>query len=364
MKNPFIFSCLLTAGFVFLTSGKINAQPEFPDNLLLKNYKPVSIYNVPVTYIPKARYAAIDMHSHDDMASNPAEIKRWIRDMDSAGIKKTILLTMAHGAAFDSIARIYEAYSDRFELWCGLDYTGYDKPGFGPAAVKELERCYKKGARGVGELGDKGKGLFYCKPRAWGMHPDDPRLDPVFRKCAELGMPVSLHVADPKWMYEKMDSTNDGLLNAAKWRIDVTEGVMNHEQMIAILENTLKRHPGTIFIVCHLANCCYDLRKAGELLDKHPNLYMDISARFSELAPTPRAATSFLTRYRDRIVYGTDMGISMKMYRITFRILESADEHFYAREFFTYHWPLHGFKLDDKVLSKIYYENAEKILHK
>jgi len=44
---------------------------------------------------------------------------------------------------------------DRFEVWCGFDYTGYDKPDFGPAAVKELVRCYKVGARGVGELGDR-----------------------------------------------------------------------------------------------------------------------------------------------------------------------------------------------------------------
>ena len=35
-----------------------------PDNLLLKNYRPKSIYKVPVTDIKKAKYPAIDMHSH------------------------------------------------------------------------------------------------------------------------------------------------------------------------------------------------------------------------------------------------------------------------------------------------------------
>ena len=49
----------------------------------------------------------------------------------------------------------------RFEVWCGFDYTGYDKPGWEKHAVAELERCYKKGATGVGELGDKGLGEFY-----------------------------------------------------------------------------------------------------------------------------------------------------------------------------------------------------------
>jgi predicted TIM-barrel fold metal-dependent hydrolase len=63
----------------------------------------------------------------------------------------------------------------------------------------------------VGELGDKGIGFFFSKPAAWGMYADDPRMGPVWGKCAELGMPVNIHVAEPKWMYEKMDSTNDGL---------------------------------------------------------------------------------------------------------------------------------------------------------
>ena len=52
----------------------------------------------------------------------------------------------------------------------------------------------------IGELGDKGKGLFYCRPtKTWGMHLDDPRMDPLLAKCAELRMPVSIHVADPYW---------------------------------------------------------------------------------------------------------------------------------------------------------------------
>ena len=52
------------------------------------------------------------------------------------------------------------------------------------------------------------------------MHPDDARMDAIWQRCGELGMPVILHVADPVWMYQKMDATNDGLMNAWKWRLD------------------------------------------------------------------------------------------------------------------------------------------------
>jgi len=50
------------------------------------------------------------------------------------------------------------------------------------------------------------------------------------------------------------------------------------------------------------------------------------------------------------------------MYRVTFRILETADEHFYESDQFYYHWPLYGLDLQKEVLLKLYKTNAEKIL--
>ena len=348
---------------MFCTIEVLFAQEKpSPETLLLKDFRPKSVYKVPQTKIDKAKYPVIDMHTHN-YARNPEQVLEWIRAMDAVGVDKAIVLTMAVGKEFDAVYAKYAKYPDRFEVWCGFDYTGYDKPGFGPAAVKELERCYKAGARGVGELGDKGKGLFYCRPtKAWGMHLDDPRMDPLLEKCAELGMPVNIHVADPYWMYLPMDATNDGLMNAYKWRLDNQPGIVGHEGMVDILERAVKRHPKTIFVVCHFANCSYDLNKLGNLFDKYPNLYADISARYAETAAIPRFAASFYEKYQDRLVYGTDMHFNMAMYRLTFRILESEDEHFYALDNFGYHWPLYGFGLNDRVLKKVYRDNALKII--
>ncbi|MGE5797411.1 MAG: amidohydrolase family protein [Ignavibacteria bacterium] len=325
---------------------------------MLKNYRPKSIYNIPITKIEKAKFPVVDMHSHPYASGN--EIDLWVKNMDEAGIEKTILLTHAHGGEFDSLVNFYSKYPDRFELWCGFDYTGYDKPGFGPNAVEELDRCFKMGAKGVGELGDKGKGLFYCKPPAWGMHIDDPRMDPLLQKCAELNMPINIHVGEPQWFYEKMDSTNDGLLNAFDWRLDNQEG-LDLNSVLKTLENAVKKHPGTIFIACHLANQNTDLNKLGVLLDKYANLYADISARYAENAPVPRYTKAFFEKYQDKLLYGTDMGFEKSMYETTFRILESLDEHFYNIELFNYHWPLNGFGLNDETLEKLYKKNAEKI---
>ena len=93
-----------------------------------------------------------------------------------------------------------------------------------------------------------------------------------------------------------------------------------------------------------------------------PNLYADIGARFAETASIPRTAARFFQKYQDRLVYGTDMSRNRQMYLTTFRILETEDEHFYDWNLFTYHWPLNGFGLNDKVLKKVYAGNARKIL--
>lgn len=345
--------------FMFLF---LNSRGQNIDDLKLKDYRPVSIYKVPVTNVQKAKYPAIDMHTHVYGRTDEA-IERWIKAMDECGIEKAIVFTGASGHRFDTIARRYAKYGNRFELWCGFDYTGYDKPGYGPEAVKELERCFKNGAKGVGEVMFKGKGVPPSSPNRTIMLPDDPRLDPLFEKCAELKLPVNLHISEDKWMYEKMDSTNDGLINASKWEVKMENGAKTHEEMLERLENTLKKHPRTVFVAAHLANCCADLSVLAGYFDKYPNLYADISARFGEIAPIPKSVHDFIEKYNDRIVYGTDMTFNHRMYRVTFRILESSDEHFYETDMFGYHWPLYGLGLSDNTLRNVYRNNALKIIN-
>ena len=333
------------------------------DTIKLKNFRPVSIYKIPVTNITKAKYPVVDFHSHD-YPKTDAEVQTWIKTMDAMNVAKTIVLTYSTGAKFDSLAKKYLQYNNRFELWCGFDYTGYGQPGWEKHAVEELERCHQKGATGVGELGDKGLGESYSITSAGtGVHINNPAMKPLLQKCADLHMPVSIHVAEDQWMYEKPDSTNDGLMNAAKWQVDMSKpGILTHDELIKTLEQAVKENPRTTFIACHLANTNADLSVLGQLFDRYPNLYADIAARYGEFAPIPRYTKAFFEKYADKIVYGTDMGFDADMYKVTFRILETADEHFYELQHFNYHWPLHGLFLNEATLQKIYNGNSKKIL--
>jgi hypothetical protein len=349
-----VFTLLL---FVFNVSG------QNPESLLLKDFKPKSYHKTPVANIEKPHYHVIDAHSHAYVTSME-ELDGWAETMDHFGIEKTIILTGATGTAFDSLVQFYGKYPDKFELWCGIDFKGSSKPGWAEKAIKELERCHSMGARGVGEITDKGMGLysaFYSKTE--GLRLTDPEMKKVLERMAELNMPINIHIAEPIWMYVEMDEHNDGLMNGWTWRIDQeAEGVLLHQELIDLFEKGVKANPNTTFIACHFLNCSYDLSILGDMLDKYPNLHADISARLGETSTVPRYTRNFCITYQDRLLYGTDNGFERDMYLNTFRILESADEHFYY-EHFGYHWPLYGLELPEIVLEKLYYKNAQKLFN-
>jgi predicted TIM-barrel fold metal-dependent hydrolase len=332
------------------------------DSLLHKDFRPKSIFVIPITTIHKAKYPAIDMHMHAPRGGNLDSIaSALLKNMDESGIQKTILFC-GTGKTFDQMASVFGKYSDRVELWCGLDLTGYDKPGFGQATIAELERCVKLGARGVGEITDKGKGLARGEGPA--MRIDDPRMDQILEKLAYLRMPINVHIGDPKWMYEPMNKTNDLLFEAYYYRLDNQKDIPDLDGMVATLDKAVKKHPKTIFIACHFMNQTYNLSKLGDLFDKYPNLYADVSQREAYVAAIPRYAKQFMEKYSDRLLYGTDQGYSLSMYHNTFRIWETLDEHFYAWDVSNTPWPLSGLGLSDATLKKLYSENALRILKK
>jgi len=345
--------------------GAPESGQDLPPRLLLKDYRPRSIYKVPQSDIRKARFPIIDAHCH---GPRPLDgLPEWVKLMDAVGVEKTIIFTGANSAAkFSEIRKAYAKFSGRFDLWCSLDLSGAGG-AFEASAVKALKECREAGALGVGEVIDKGWGFRSFRPqgggaaRTPGPHADDPRMDPIWDQCAQLGMPVNLHVSDPIWSYQPMDETNDGFMNAYRWRIDDRQpGILGHDALIGTLERAAQKHRRTLFVASHLANLDYDLTRLGQLFDRNPNLYADVSARFGEIAPVPKFVNRFLRKYPGRVVYGTDMTYSQRMFSNTFRILESEDEHFY--DTYQYHWPLYGCGLPDSVLKKVYADNMREVL--
>ena len=204
-----------------------------PDQLLLKDYRPKSVYKIPVSEFRKAKLPFIDVHHHARVEI-PEDVDAMVKIMDAVGVETTVAFSEV-GPAFDESYRLYSKYPKRFKVWCGLNMADVDQAGFGPATLKELERCCKGGAVGVGEITDKGMGIGgqFGGPPNWqgtrppggggagprggpakkGFHPDDSRMDPIWQKCADLGLPVNIHISDPYWSYLPQNKHNDGLMN-------------------------------------------------------------------------------------------------------------------------------------------------------
>ncbi|MBQ7532040.1 MAG: amidohydrolase family protein [Paludibacteraceae bacterium] len=362
MKRFHFLLAAAALAFAACNAPKASDESANPaDKVLVRDFFPDVANNIPVTKVERAKFTVIDMHSHDYVES-PEQIAEWVKVMDAVGVEHTAIMHCSWiGRPFEEVVEAYAPYKDRFRFWCCFDYTGIDSEEWPAQGIAALERCKALGATGIGELGDKGEGDTYARPAdGKGIHIDDPRVKPLIEKAGELKMPISIHIAEPIWMYLPMDETNDGLPNAACWHVDTTD-CYGYWKLMETFENAVRENPGTLFIACHYLNMTHDWQRLGALLDKYPNMYVDISARVAESAHTPRATREFLIKYQDRVLFGTDNGMEAPMYQGIFRVLETSDEHFYVPEY-NYHWALSGFNLPDEVLKKIYHDNAERIL--
>lgn len=336
----------------------VNAAPGPMDELRVRDYAPVPSLVLPENLVAKARFPVIDVHAHSN-ARTADEVREWIRTMDDVGVATTVVLTGATGERFDQMVELYGRHSDRFQLFCGLLTTGIEERDYPQRAVAELERCHRKGARGVGELSDKGMGLGGGArlARDKRLHGDDARLDPFFRRCGELGLPINVHIADHPSCWKPLDVYQERTPQYQHFNLHGKD-VPSHAELLASRDRMLAKHRGTTFIACHLGNQGHDLAALSKILDANPNLHLDISARDYEVGRTPRAATKFLARYRDRVMFGTDMGRAPSMYQAWWRLFETADEFMPGRVW----WPYYGLDLPPEALEALYRGNARRIL--
>ena len=357
MKTNFLFLFIyLLSGSGLIAQQTSTQQPNGMDTIMLKNWKPRSSVVTQETFVPKAAYPAIEIHAHP-YASTPEEVATWVNTMDEVGIGMVIVLTGATGKDFDKLVDLYlKKYPKRFQLWCGLDTTNINKPEFSLLAAAELERCYSMGARGIGEIMEKGGG-FTMGTRDK-MHPDDPRMDAFWEKAAELKLPVNIHIADHPSCWTPLDNSQERTRDYQHYN-QVGKDVLSYEDCLIMMGHMLTRHPKTTFILAHLANQGNDLGKLSKDLDKYPNMYLDISGRNYEIGRTPRASAKFITKYQNRILFGTDAGNAKTMYQSYWRLLESADEYIPGPVW----WRLYGLELPKSVLEPLYRGNALKLLN-
>lgn len=334
------------------------------------------------SHIPEqARFPVIDFHNHLFGACKAEDL---VRVMDQVGVKifnnvtGNALLPYVNNTYtiervdFDHYRRQYMVtFPGRFAAFTMSDFAQwgdfclFKQNDFVESAIARLERDVELGSRGLKIT--KELGLKFTDRDGELIRVDDDRLFPIWQKAGKMGIPVLMHISDPIAFFRAPTAENEHyqtLLEFPGWSFYGSR--YSKQELLEQRNRLIAAHPGTAFILPHVANHPEDLDSVARLLDMFPNVCIDFSARIDELGRQPYTAREFFLAYQDRILFGVDMPITPEIYRCYFRFLETRDEYFdypdYIGRWGHGRWQIYGLHLPDPVLQKIYYQNAQRLL--
>ena len=337
----------------------------------------------------RAERRLIDLHQH--IGPTEAFLARAVKIMDANGIGVGVnlsggVVTHKPGEAseFERNRNLAERlYPGRFLQYVNLDYTGWDEPDFSARAVAQIEEAHRLGAAGFKEFKRLGLGLRDGAGKL--IRVDDPKLDPLWRRCGELGMPVSIHVADPKAFWAPFDASNERwteLKDHKNWWFGDPEKHPAWRDLLDALARVVARHPETAFVCVHFANDAEELATVEGWLDRYPNMMADLAARIPEIGRhDPEAVRRLFLKHQDRILFGTDFQVYDRLilgsggsgpaptdedagvfFDKHWRWLETRDRGFAHMTPIQGDWTIDAIGLPVSVLRKIYFDNARKLL--
>lgn len=234
----------------------------------------------------------IDAHAHIN-GREAAAIYGRVAEL--YGVSVTYSMTW-----WDQVAGVQETLGDRVRFIAFPRYQSMheerDLPAMG--LIRQIEAFHGVGARML---------KFWMGPRIIdfieNVDPQilsrldsPPRLE-AMERAAELDMMFMVHVADPDTWFKTTYA------DAGRYRTkpEHYEG----------LEVVLQRYPDRPWIAAHMGGWPEDLEFLTRLLERHEHLYLDTSAckwMVRELSVHPRdALVAFLERFRDRILFGSDI---------------------------------------------------------
>ena len=247
-----------------------------------------------------------------------------------------------------------------------FDAYHFNDPDFVANAIAGLNRAFDQGAvaaklwKNVGmEIKDK-KGNYIL--------PDNAALTPIYRAIAKRHKTLVMHIADPDtaWLPPNPAATDGSYYRAhPEWYMYKIPGSPSKDQILEARDHVVAANPDLKVVGAHLGSMEADFPRIAADLDRYPNFAVDLTARMPYLMKLPRAqAIAFLTKYQDRLIYGTDEtfypGANLE------QMLHGA-ENTYARDWrflatdtsISFHGiQARGLALPDSVLRKIYHQNA------
>ncbi|WP_308467242.1 amidohydrolase family protein [Rathayibacter soli] len=307
-------------------------------DLRLRDYLPYSRLRATQTRVERSAVPCIDAHNHlgtwlsDDGSWLAPDVDALIELMRQRNVRHIVNLDGRWGEELDANLRRYDdRYPDLFSTFAQADFRllGLPATQVGTALVTQLRQSAARGAKGLKVW--KNLGLTERDEHGDLVLPDSALVQPLFEAAGELGLPVTMHTADPIAFFDPMDARNErleNLLQSPDWWFGAP-GLPGFDRLIDAFEAVVAGHPGTTFIGAHVGNAAEDLSRVSRMLDSYPNYHVDLGGRMPELGRQPRATRALILRHPDRVLFGTDaFPVSSEDYAVWFRFLETADESF------------------------------------
>jgi predicted TIM-barrel fold metal-dependent hydrolase len=350
--------------------------------LPLTEFEPRSMLHVTETRVPRAKFPVIDIHTHVSPRRGvirtdvpPAQV---VAAMDTVNLKTMVNLTGGSGEDLAATIKNYDrAFPGRFVTMTEPTWNRASEQGYAAWQGAEIAKAKQAGAVGLKILKTLGLYLRDGGPTGKLVHVDDPRFDPMWDACGQLGLPVAMHVGDPEAFFLPIDRFNERYeeLHAHPDWSFYGKDFPKFGEILAARDRVFARHPKTTFVALHVGHWAENLKAVGEMLDKFPNVNVEIGARIGELGRQPRNSARFFDKYQDRVLFGTDaipngtetpqQVFGGDLYGIYYRFLETEDEYFDyspARVPPQGRWRIYGLGLPEQILRKVYNQNAERVL--
>lgn len=313
-----------------------------------------------------AQYPIIDCHTHFGGAYLDA-LEEMLVTERAAGVGAINILAGSFLQWVNSNPEGFYAkvrHPDSIYLFAALDYsaiTGDVDHRWTCSLASQVDRLLQIGCDGIKMLNGKPD----CR-KASGLALDSVVYDAYFIRLEERGLPLLWHVADPEEFWDMEQAPE--WARAQGWLYDTT--FPSKESLYQECERVLARHPKLKVILAHCYFLSANLPKAAALLDRFPNVYLDLAPGIEMLHNfTARLDDSreFFLKYRDRLLFGTDFapgGLPSRLWVVR-RFLEG-DEEFHVPEDDPLFWPDHravirGIALPQEVLREVYAGNFQRV---
>ena len=261
---------------------------------------------------PTLRPPVIEVHGH--IGANAYDEALQIADEN--GIERIVNLSGGNqttGKGLDRHLAAMVRHPGRLAVFFNVPWRFHDDPRFEQLVPQALEQAVQAGYAGLKV--PKALGLGVPGANGGFLAVDDPRLDPIWAKAGELGVPVSIHTGDPKAFFDPVGPENERyeeLSEAPNWSFADPQ-YPRRETLLAQRDNLLAKHRNTTFILVHFANNPEDIDYVDRLLDNNPNANVDVSARLAEIGRhDPDKVRALFLKHRDRILFGTDLGVHVR----------------------------------------------------